>query len=138
MNDQRRAWRAATALVSIAGLALVACGAATDDPVSDRLEHFHRAVASGDGEGACGDLAAEARRSLESEEGKPCSEAILELGLPEPPGPGEVHRYGSMAQVRHEDDTAFLSRFDSGWRVVAVGCARQPDDKPYDCDIEVG
>lgn len=43
--------------------------------------------------------------------------------------------FGTMAQVRYPEDTVFLARFRSGWRVMAAACSPQAHD-PYDCRIK--
>jgi hypothetical protein len=32
----------------------------------------------------------------------------------------------------------FLARFTSGWRVMAVACARPDTPGPYECDVDGG
>ena len=34
--------------------------------------------------------------------------------------------YGTMARARYEEDTLFLTRFESGWRVMAAACTPRP------------
>lgn len=116
-------------------LVLAGCGA-SDDPVADRVQHFHQALAKDDGGGACADLAEETRTTLERQESKPCAEAIASQQLPQGRGNGEVVVYGSMAQVRYDDETVFLSRFAEGWRVVAAGCKPTSGDQPHECALE--
>jgi hypothetical protein len=126
------------ALVAAAGLLLVTGCGASDDPVAARARDFYGAIGAGDGARACADLAAEARSSLEEQEGKPCEDAVLDEGLSEVSGRPAVKVYGSMAQVSFPSETAFLSRFDGGWRLTAVGCHPVRPGDPYDCAIEVG
>jgi hypothetical protein len=45
--------------------------------------------------------------------------------------------YGDQAQVKLSGDTAFVARFPSGWKVVAIGCTATPG-KPYSCLVEAG
>lgn len=114
------------------------CGSSADDDAEERAAHFYAAIASDDGAAACDDLAPKARESLEQQEGKPCAEAILGQRLPADTGQGDTRVYGSMAQVEYAGETAFLSRYDEGWLLTAVGCGRASGDEPHDCKIEVG
>lgn len=128
--------RAAVVLVAV--VALSACAPLEDGP-SARAAHFYAAIAAEDGARACADLAPEARKSLELQEGSPCAEAILKQELPSVEGRGQARVYGSAAQVVHPGETAFLSRFAGGWRVTAAGCPPVTTrDRPHDCAIEVG
>ena len=126
------------ATVVLAACLLAGCGAKTDGPAIDRAAHFYAAIADRDASGACADLAPEARKSLEQQEKKACEDAILDQDLPKVRGHGKVRVYGSMAEVVHRGDVAFLSRYDHEWLLTAVGCAQGHDDKPFDCQVEVG
>jgi hypothetical protein len=42
-----------------------------------------------------------------------------------------------MTQVRFAQDTIFLARFQSGWKVMAAGCSPVPGH-PYDCRLQGG
>ena len=123
--------------VAAAVAALAGCGA-SDDAAAERARHFYASLAAGDGAKACADLAPEARSSLEQQEEKPCEKAILDQDLPTPPSHESAKVYGSMAQVAVGTETAFLSRYDDGWRLTAVGCTPTRPGEPYDCAIEVG
>lgn len=132
----REPWAGAAAAVF--ALLLAGCGSAADDPAAARAAHFYAALSAGNAAGACADLAPRARAALVEQKGAPCEQVILDQDIPTVAGRGTVRVYGSMAQVRHFDETAFLSRFRDGWRVTAVGCTPTPGDLPYDCVIEVG
>ncbi|WP_238163562.1 hypothetical protein [Kribbella capetownensis] len=70
----------------------------------------------------------------ESAQGE-CETAILDEGIP---AGGEVialRQYGTQAQARMSDDTAFLAEFDDGWRVVAAACVSQ-GQRPYQCKVK--
>ncbi|MEU8865117.1 hypothetical protein [Streptomyces umbrinus] len=45
--------------------------------------------------------------------------------------------YGNQARAVLSSDTLFLSRFTSGWKVVAAGCEPRPQE-PYQCRIKGG
>lgn len=128
---------AAASIPAVAVLATTGCGA-VDDSVAARVDHFHAALAANDAAGACADLAEETRTALERQEGAPCEEAITRQRLPHSSAAGDVVVYGSMAQVRMDGETVFLSRFDDGWRVIAAGCAPTTGDRPHECALEVG
>jgi len=127
-------------MVALIALGVIAsgCAAQSGDPAAERASHFYAAIADEDAAAACADLASEARRSLEQQEGKPCEDAILDQDIPEVGGSGEAEIYGSMAQVAYENETAFLSRYGDDWLLTAVGCRPVSGDTPHDCAIEVG
>ena len=124
-------------LILAAGV-LAGCGSQTDRPASARAEDFYSAIAHHDAAGACADLAPKARQALEQQEKKQCADTILDQDLPSVHGSGRTRVYGSMAQVVHGDEVAFLSRYDNRWLVTGVGCTKVAHDEPYDCAIEVG
>jgi hypothetical protein len=129
-------------LGSLAALAAscvtTACGATEDGDVSAVAEGFSTAVGDGDGEAACGMLSSEVRTELEQSTGVACPEAILDEGLSSI-SPVESSRvYGTMAIVQGDGDTMFLSRFPSGWRVIAAGCVRTRQADQYDCSVSGG
>jgi len=122
----------------VSGVLMSGCAAQSGDPAVDRASHFYAAIAAKDAAAACADLASEARKALEQQEGKPCEDAILDQDLPEAVEHGKAHVYGSMVQVAYANETAFLSRYGDGWLLTAVGCPPVSGDKPHDCAIEVG
>jgi hypothetical protein len=83
-------------------------------------------------------LAPSTRSELEQSAGKPCPEAILEEDVPEASDPTATEVFGTMAQVRYADETAFLTRSDQGWLVLAVACGSRPEgpERPYDCQVK--
>jgi hypothetical protein len=97
---------------------------------------FHRAVARGDGQGACGLLAESVRQELESDGGS-CGEQVLHQDLPAADGPGVTSSYGLGAQVRLGGDVVFLSSATGRWLITAAGCVAQPV-RPYQCRITGG
>ena len=112
------------------GLRRVEAGA-----VDDVARSFYAAVAERDGPGACGLLAPETRSELEQSEGKACSAAVLDQHVPEA---GEIRAtsvYGTMAQVRYDQDTVFLARFPSGWKVMAAACSKTSSAR-YECEVK--
>lgn len=132
-----RAGGAVVAMV-VASILMSGCSPQSGDPAAERASHFYAAIAADDGASACADLAPEAREALEQQEDKPCADAIVDQAIPQPTADGEVQVFGSMAQVAYANETAFLSRYDDGWLLTAVGCPPVSGDEPHDCAIEVG
>jgi hypothetical protein len=120
------------------GLAASGCAGQSGDPAADRARHFYDALDAKDAAAACADLASEARKALEQQEGKPCDAVILDQPIPATSGSGDAETYGSMAQVRYRGETAFLSRYGDDWLLIAAGCPPVSGDRPHDCAIEVG
>ena len=73
----------AASLACLLALALAGCGTADREHDAGAVaQRFHAALEAGDGEAACDRLSEETALKLESEEKKPCEEAILSLQLP--------------------------------------------------------
>lgn len=124
------------AAVAVALLA-TACGSPADSSAEQEASGLRTALANRDGEAACALLAASTRRELERSSGKACATAVLEESLPVGHGAAQVRVFGTMAQVRYDGDTMFLSRYDVGWRVTAAGCTPTPAGI-YDCVLTGG
>ena len=121
----------------VALLALAGCGGADPGAPAAAAEAFARAAAGGDPEGACALLSPTVAEALAGDSGS-CAKAVAE---DPPPGAARVvrsERYGQQARVVTDADTIFLSRFPSGWKVIAAGCTAQGGGKPYDCTISEG
>jgi hypothetical protein len=123
--------------LAVAGL-LSACGGSQDSAVSDAAHDFVAAVADGDGEQACARLAPSTRSELQQSTGEPCAKAVLEEAVEEVGAEVDLDAYGTMARVRFDRDTVFLTRFDHGWRVLAAGCTPPKGQGPYDCQVQGG
>jgi ketosteroid isomerase-like protein len=128
-------------LLTIALLSVLVAGCApSGDQATARAvtDRFFAAVASGDGDQACAQLSPDTRSELESQEKKPCREAITGLGLE---GSAvqrvDVHLFNAMVALA-DGDAVFLDQGEQGWRLSAVGCkdAGKPADRPYDCELE--
>jgi hypothetical protein len=127
-------------IVMLAALTLALAGCAS---VGDRGEaaaavatRLLTAVDGKDGEAACATLAPDTASGVEqSNDGKPCAQAILDEDLPKPGTVTGTSVYGQWAQVRLSDDTVFLAVFRNGWRVVAAGCEPRAS-RPYDCQVQ--
>jgi len=126
-----------TALALLLPMILTGCGSGQDEAVRDSAAAFQDAVAAQNWGEACALLAPETRSELESAAKKPCEGALAEEDLPTPGAPDGVDVFGTMAEVRYQGETVFLTRFADGWRMFAAGCTPQPP-KPYDCALHGG
>jgi hypothetical protein len=113
-----------------------ACGQAEADAPRSVATAFEAAVASDDGAAACKLLAPGTLTALEQSSGSSCAEAITAQDLPAAHAAEGSVAFGTMAQVRFENETLFLSEFDRSWRVLAAGCT--PADTRFDCTIQGG
>jgi hypothetical protein len=103
--------------------------------VDSTAASFYRAFAAHDGLKACDLLAPATRSEVAQSAGKPCPQALLEEDVPSPGSPIRTEVFGTMAEVRYVGETAFLTRFDGGWKVMAVSCTHPPN-QPYDCQVK--
>ncbi|MEV7428951.1 MULTISPECIES: hypothetical protein [unclassified Nocardioides] len=127
-----------SAVVAATAAALTGCGAAADeDDAAAVVDRFHRALAEGDGRAACRLLSPRLESQLPAA-GESCAEAVLAKQVPEPGRPVEASVYGTMAQLRYDGDTVFLTELErAGWRIVAAACSEVPGH-PYDCRVSAG
>jgi hypothetical protein len=121
----------------MAAVALGGCTNPQEPAIDDAAQRFYRALGAKDGAAACALLAERTRSEVEKSAQQTCEQAILEEDIPTVGGTDAVNSFGVAAQVRFAGETAFLSRFRDGWRVVAAGCTRDPDGR-YDCQVEAG
>ena len=128
---------AVTAL--LAALAMGGCGRADDRAtVRTTTERFLRAYGADQGALACATLASDTRKALESQESRPCPQAIGSVEL----GGGPVVQVDVTVTSAKVDlaggESVFLSQQASGWRISALGCrsAGMPTKLPYDCALE--
>jgi hypothetical protein len=98
---------------------------------------FNAAVSDSDWARACRYLAPETKAELEKSAGKGCSAALAEESPPEPGPLDGWSAFGTMAQLRFEEDTMFVARFKAGWKIMALECAPVPGH-PYDCGLQGG
>lgn len=120
--------------MAVLAVAIVtSCAVSGDGEVEAVAGAFLRAVQSGDGERACTELVPKAKRSLETG-GSRCAEEILTLGLRGGPLK-DPETWGDWARVRAGDDTVFLTRWASAWKVTAAGCRPRPGQS-YECQVE--
>ncbi|MEU8138285.1 hypothetical protein [Streptodolium elevatio] len=116
------------------------CGCSTPserrDAATAAARHYAQAVRAGDWAMACAALAPTSREELEQAGKSSCPDA---LGQEELPDAGEARHtdvHGNQARVVFAQDTVFLARFPSGWKVTAAGCHEQAGDEPYQCEIK--
>ena len=124
------------AALACAATSLTSCGGTQDEDVADVATVFASALEAGDGARACTVLAHSTRSELEQSTGDPCEEAILDETV-QPVGPEiDVDAYGTMARAQFEEDTFFLTRFETGWRVMAAACTPRPSVDGYECKVK--
>jgi hypothetical protein len=116
------------------GLVLAGCGDSEDSAVEAVARDLLEATGAGDGQAACDVLSPHTRDELEQSSGKPCERAILEESIGRGGTVRDAQVFETMAEVRFDDETVFLSRFDSGWLVVATACTPRSEG-PYDCSV---
>jgi hypothetical protein len=120
----------------------VAAGCGTSDDraqAGDVVRAFLRAADAGRGAQACAMLSAATIEQLESQEQKPCAEAVTTLDV----------RGGAVAATEvfitnakvdlASGESAFLSRERDGWRISALGCRPEdgkPADRPFECEVQ--
>lgn len=130
-------WRAAVVVLL---LLLSGCGTSDDrDQAREAVQRFFSAIEGDRGEAACAELTGPARQQLESQESKPCGEAITALGL-EGSGIAAAQVFITNAKVDLDSgESAFLSREAERWRISAIACKPadgKPRDRPFDCELE--
>jgi hypothetical protein len=113
---------------------LTGCGNSENSAAEAVARRLLEATGRSDGQGACGVLSPHTRAELEQSTGRPCERAILEEDIGEGGTVRDAQVFDTMAQVRFDDETVFLSKFDSGWLVVATACTPRPA-RPYDCSV---
>jgi hypothetical protein len=129
---------ASAALAALMAVVLTSCSSTEDDSAREAADGFYAALEATDGTAACDLLTPTTKDELEQSAEKPCDQAILEEDVPAVTEAERVKVYDTMAQVRYAEDTVFLTRIDDSWRVLAVGCTRQPHERPYDCTVTGG
>jgi hypothetical protein len=117
---------------------LAGCGTGgRERDVRGIAERFASAVGNRDGAAACALLTSDARAQLESDQGEPCRKAVVKLNVSGP----KVNRVSVFVTSASADfaggGTVFLDQTTHGWRVSSAGCKPQPDDRPYDCELQV-
>jgi hypothetical protein len=128
----------AVALALLAAATQIGCGAAGRAPDATAVARaFQAALDRNDGAAACEQLGPQTKSKLESDEGKPCDEAILDLDLPSDTEVRRAHVYVDSAYVAVPDGaTVFLDESPTRWEVSAAGCTPTEPDQPLDCELE--
>ena len=130
----------ALVVLGLAAAALPGCGT-SDDRAQARttVERFFDAVRHHDGGAACQELSDDLRTELESQEKKPCDQAVTGLDFQG----GHVVRtrvYVTNAQVDLAGgETEYLDRGPSGWEISAVICKPEdgkPASRPFQCEVQ--
>jgi hypothetical protein len=128
-----------TAALVLVGSAVGGCGQRDDrDAVRTVTERFYAALEADDGERACEQLSESTRAELESQERRPCPEAVTELEL-QGGGISRIEVFVTNAKADLAGgESAFLARGAEGWRLSAIGCRPQdePSKRPFDCELE--
>jgi hypothetical protein len=124
-------WRLLGLTGVVAAAALLTGCAGLQQP---EVEQVATAFATGAPSAQCTLLAPATLSALEVQEAAACGQSVGELA---PSGGRVVHTevWGDQAQVQLTDDTMFLTRTSTGWRVAAAGC-RPNGDAPYQCRLE--
>lgn len=123
---------------ALAATLAAGCGTADrEEDVTAVVERFQTALAERDGRAACAELSEETASKLESQEEKPCGEAILELDLPEggTVALARVETRSALAEL-DEGSAAFLDEGADGWRISDAGCRETAPNQPYECALE--
>jgi hypothetical protein len=129
-----RLW-AVGALAGTIVFAGAACGSDLPAAPSNAAERFYQAIDSHNGAAACALLAPQTVHEVEQSAQAQCETAILDEDIPAGGAVTELHRYGTEAQARTGNDTAFLAEFGDGWKIVAAACAPR-GQMPYDCKVK--
>ena len=128
------------ALALLAGALSTGCGTEDDrDQVRAVVDRFYDAVRRDDGQAACDQLSQSTREELESQEERPCDEAVTRLNF-EGGAIADADVYITNAEVGlRTGEHAFLSQERGAWKLSAIGCRAQegrPRDRPFDCEAE--
>ena len=125
----RRAGGVAVAVLVVAG-GVGGCGTVAErrDDVRDTTAVFEQALVEGAYDRVCAVLAPATVEELEQSAGSPCAKAVSEESLTPGGAPRRTDVYGNQARAVLSSDTLFLSRFTSGWKVVAAGCEPRPGE----------
>jgi hypothetical protein len=122
----------------LAVLVLAGCGQSDDRAAVRRVtERFLAADEAKQGAVACGVLSSDTRKSLESQDGKPCPQAIGSVSVSGGPVL-EIQVAITSAKVDlASGESFFLSEQASGWRISALGCRPTvtPTQTPFDCEL---
>lgn len=127
-------------LLGLAALALAGCGGAgARDDVRAVAESFQSAMRTDDGGTACELLSDALVKTIESQEGEPCRDAIggldLDGGRVESV---EAYMTGGIATLA-TGSAYYLGQTPAGWRLDALACRAtegDPATTPRDCEAQ--
>jgi len=120
-------------------LVLAGCGQSDDRAAVRRVtERFLAAYDAKQGAVACGVLSSDTRKSLESEDSKPCPQAIGSISVSGGPVLKVQVAVTSAKVDLASGESFFLSDERSGWRIAAIACrpTSKPTATPFDCELE--
>lgn len=122
----------------VSAAAITGCSASTEEQGATQAALAFAAASSADPAAACALLAPRTRDELERSAEQSCAEALPEQDLPAGTVVTRTDLAGHSAKVDLDGQTVFLSRFDSGWKVVAAGCSKAFDEPatPYTCQVQ--
>jgi len=117
---------------------LAGCGQSDDrDTVRATTQRFLAAYTADRGENACAALSADTVKELESQESKPCPDAIGGVKI-DGGRVADVQVTVTNAKVDlATGESVFLSEQADGWKITALGCRSpgKPRDEPFDCEL---
>jgi hypothetical protein len=128
----------------VASVVVAGQGAAGCDQSDDRATvrattlRFLAAFKADEGETACAARSQDTRTELESQESKPCPDAIAQVKL-KPGAVTRVHVTLTSAKVElATGESLFFSEQHAGWRIAALGCKPQgkPMEMPFDRELQ--
>jgi hypothetical protein len=125
-------------LAMLALLVLAGCGQSDDRATVRRVsERFLAAYAAKQGVVACGVLSSDTRKTLESQDGKPCPDAVESVHVSGGPVLAVKVALTSAKVDLASGETFFLSEQAPGWRISALGCrpSTTPTKTPFDCEL---
>jgi hypothetical protein len=127
--------RAAPALL-LPLLATGCGGSAAQHDVAGTASSFQSAVAASDFTRACSLLSPQVLASFDGS----CPDGLKQAGVPTVSGIATTEVYGQNGLVRWRGGAVFVSRFPSGWKVIAAGCSPSSSrpDQPYHCSVSGG
>ena len=123
----------------LTALVLAGCGQSDDRAaIRAETERFLAAYEADQGAIACAALSSDTRKALESQESRPCPEAIGSLELS---GGAITSLQVTVTNAKvglASGESFFVSEQRAGWRISALGCraSETPTDTPFDCELE--
>ncbi len=114
-------------------------GAPGSDEPRNVTVAFYEHIQAGRGDEACVLVSDATIKQLESQEQKPCAEAVMELDH-EGGDVIDVHLFVTNAKVDlSSGESAYLNEESDGWKLSALACKVEegkPRDRPLECEVE--